>query len=112
MNVLRRRRNQQVGYSLAATLVVTVMALEVSAANVILLNVFLTFVVLGVTLDLLLGDLALFAGCHAAFFGAGGYISILLWQDQGWPLPLAGVAAVLMVAVLALLIGWPGTTRT
>lgn len=112
MKDVHRRRNRQLGYSLVASLVLVVLALRVPEQHVILLNVFMTFLVLGLTLDLLVGDLHLFSGCSAAFFGAGSYVSVLLWQDRHWPLPLGAVAAAVVVLILSLAIGWPATLRT
>lgn len=80
--------------------------------RVLLLNTFVAYGALVMSLDLMVGDLNLLPAGHAAFFGAGAYAAVVLNQTAGWPLPVAGVVAVLGCAVAATLIGLPVVGRT
>jgi len=93
-------------------LVLAVVAVQVPEQRVLLFNLFLTFGALTVALDLLVGSLGMLSAGHAAFFGAGAYLSTIFSQRWGWPLPLAAATAVIAVAVLAAAIGYASVTRT
>lgn len=101
------RRMRQMGLAIGFGVVLLVLAFVLPENRVLLLNAFLAYGALVVGLDLLVGDLKMMPAGHAAFFGAGGYVAVLLTERAGLPLPVAGVLAVLSVAVLALLIGLP-----
>lgn len=98
--------------AVAAGAVLVVMAFTVPDSRVLLLNTFLAYGVLVLSLDLMVGDLNLLPAGHAAFFGAGAYCAVVLNQHVGWPLPLAGAVAVLGAAVAAALVGLPMVGRT
>ncbi|MCW2793525.1 MAG: amino acid/amide transporter rane protein 2, family [Nocardioides sp.] len=80
--------------------------------RVLLMNTFLAYGALVLSLDLMVGDLNLLPAGHAAFFGAGGYASVVLNQEAGWPLPLAGGVAIVACALVAAVIGFPVVGRT
>ena len=84
-----RRRRQGAGV-LAVGVVLLALAFVVPENRVLLLNAFLAYGALVVGLDLLVGDLRMMPAGHAAFFGAGGYATVLLYQKAGLPLPVAG----------------------
>lgn len=106
-----RRRRHGAGV-LVVGVVLLVLAFVVPENRVLLLNAFLAYGALVVGLDLLVGDLRMMPAGHAAFFGAGGYATVLLYQKAGLPLPVAGVLAVLIVGLLAALIGLPAVGRS
>jgi branched-chain amino acid transport system permease protein len=60
-----------------------------------------------VGLNLLLGYAGQISLGHAAFYGLAAYATAILTATFGWPMLLANVAAVLLVALVALLIGIP-----
>ncbi|WGX96076.1 branched-chain amino acid ABC transporter permease [Nocardioides sp. L-11A] len=100
------------GLALAVAVVLVVLACSVPDNRVVLLNTFLAYGALVLSLDLMVGNLNLLPAGHAAFFGAGAYASVVLNETAGWPLPLAGLAAVLGCGVVAALIGFPVVGRT
>lgn len=112
MSVLSSRRTRQWAGSLAVGLVLLVLAVVLPENRVLLLNAFLAYGALVVGLDLLVGDLRMMPAGHAAFFGAGGYATVLLYSRVGLPLPVAGAIAVVIVGLLALLIGLPAVGRS
>ncbi|GAY09596.1 branched-chain amino acid transport system permease protein LivM [Pseudonocardia sp. N23] len=109
---MRSKRTRQWGGVLVVGVVLFVLAAFVPENRVLLLNAFLAYGALVVGLDLLVGDLRMMPAGHAAFFGAGGYATVLLYQKAGLPLPVAGALAVLIVAALAALIGLPAVGRS
>ncbi|MDA0989849.1 MAG: branched-chain amino acid ABC transporter permease, partial [Verrucomicrobia bacterium] len=65
------------------------------------------YVILGLSLNLVVGFGGMLSLCHAAFYGIGAYASALLMMHAGWPfLPSLG-AAVVLVGILAYLISIP-----
>ncbi len=70
--------------------------------NVVALN---ALVVIG--LNLLIGYAGQISLGHAGFFGLGAYLSAILSGGHGWPPWLALLAAALLVALVASLIGVP-----
>lgn len=58
------------------------------------------------SLNLILGYGGMVSFGHAAFFGVGAYTVALLMKKAGWPLYLALVAAPVVAAVAAAIIGW------
>jgi branched-chain amino acid transport system permease protein len=60
-----------------------------------------------VGLNLLLGYAGQISLGHAAFYGLAAYTTAILTATFGWPIILANLAAILLVALVALLIGIP-----
>jgi len=58
------------------------------------------------SLNLILGYGGMVSFGHAAFFGVGAYTVALLMKKAGWPLYLALVAAPVVAAFVAAIIGW------
>ncbi len=67
----------------------------------------LIFVILGLSLNLVLGFSGLASMAHAAFFGLGAYAAALLSLGPGWPFPLNVAAAILITAVAAAVAALP-----
>ena len=65
------------------------------------------YILLGMSLNLVLGYTGLLSLCHAAFYGIGAYTATLLMMNAGWSFFTALLAAVLLTALLSLLIGIP-----
>jgi len=65
------------------------------------LNMIGLFIMLGVSLNLLLGYAGLASMAHAAFFGVGAYAAALTARDLGWPFPLTMLAAIILTTILA-----------
>ncbi|MGH3761910.1 branched-chain amino acid ABC transporter permease [Actinophytocola sp.] len=103
---------RDLGGAVGVFAVLAVFTYYVADQRVVLLGTFMTFVTLAVSLDLMVGTTGMLSMGHAAFFGVGAYASTLLAQNAGWSLPLAGLAALGIVAVVALLVGLPATSRT
>ena len=55
----------------------------------------------------IMGRLGMVSFGHGAFLGIGAYASVLLWNAAGVSPWIGGVAAVIVTAALAVLIGWP-----
>lgn len=70
-------------------------------------NYLMTFAVLAVGLDLLLGWAGQFAFAHIAFFGVGAYGTVLLQQRYGVPFVLALPASALLAALIGTLLAFP-----
>ena len=60
-----------------------------------------------VGLNLLLGYAGQISLGHAAFYGLAAYTTAILTATFGWPMVLANLAAIVLVALVALLIGIP-----
>lgn len=67
------------------------------------------YVILGLSLNLVVGLGGMLSLCHAAFYGIGAYASALLMMDLGWPFLPSLIAAVILSGVLAYLISVPAT---
>ncbi len=67
------------------------------------------YVILGLTLNLIVGYSGMLSLCHAAFFGIGAYASTLLVTSARWPYWLSQVAALLICGLIAFLISIPST---
>jgi branched-chain amino acid transport system permease protein len=63
--------------------------------------------IVAVGLNLLLGYAGQISLGHAAFYGLAAYATAILTATFGWPMLLANLTAILLVAVVALLIGIP-----
>lgn len=109
---MRARLLRHAGASLLVFAGLVVLSIIVPEHRVSMLNVFMTFVVLAISLDLMVGNVFMLAMGHAAFFGGGAYVSTLLQQEWGWSMPVSAVAAVVIVAFTALMIGGPAAART
>lgn len=70
-------------------------------------DVVLIFIILGLSLNLVLGFSGLVSMAHAAFFGLGAYAAALFSQNLGWPFPLNVAAAVLLTAAVAAVAALP-----
>lgn len=66
---------------------------------------FAIFGLLAMSLNLLIGATGLVSFGHAAYFGMGAYSFGLLMQTGAWSIPAAIVAALVMTALLALVVG-------
>lgn len=71
------------------------------------LNMIGLFIILGVSLNLLLGYAGLASMAHAAFFGVGAYAAALTARDLGLPFPLTMVAAIALTTALAGVVTFP-----
>jgi branched-chain amino acid transport system permease protein len=71
------------------------------------LNMIGLFVILGLSLNLLLGYAGMASMAHAAFFGVGAYTTALCARDLGLPFPLTMVVAVAVTALLAGVVTFP-----
>jgi branched-chain amino acid transport system permease protein len=71
------------------------------------LNMIGLFVILGLSLNLLLGYAGMASMAHAAFFGVGAYTAALAARHLGLPFPLTMVAAVAVAALLAGVVTFP-----
>ncbi len=67
----------------------------------------LIFIILGLSLNLVLGFSGLASMAHAAFFGLGAYAAALLSSGLGWPFPLNLAAAILVTAAVAAIVALP-----
>jgi branched-chain amino acid transport system permease protein len=70
-------------------------------------NMLMTYAILAVGLDVLLGWAGQFAFAHIAFFGVGIYGTALLESRLGVPFVLSAFAAAVVAGVLGVLIGFP-----
>jgi branched-chain amino acid transport system permease protein len=65
------------------------------------------YVILGLSLNLVVGYSGLLSLCHAAFYGAGAYACTLLMTKGGCGFPAAVLGAVVVGGLLSLAVGWP-----
>ena len=65
------------------------------------------FIMLGVSLNLLLGYAGLVSMAQAAFFGVGAYAAALSARDLGLPFPLTLVVAIVVTTLLAGVVTFP-----
>src|SRR3972149_1653552 len=65
------------------------------------------FIMLGVSLNLLLGYGGLVSMAQAAFFGVGAYAAALSARDLGLPFPLTLVVAIVVTTLLAGVVTFP-----
>ena len=70
-------------------------------------NYLMTFAVLAIGLDLLLGWAGQFAFAHIAFYGVGAYATVLLQTRLSLPFVLAMPLAALLAGLLGMLIAFP-----
>ena len=70
-------------------------------------NYLMTFAVLAIGLDLLLGWAGQFAFAHIAFFGVGAYGTVLLQNRFGVPFVLALPMAALLSTLIGMLLAFP-----
>ena len=70
-------------------------------------NYLMTFAVLAIGLDLLLGWAGQFAFAHIAFFGLGAYGTVLLQNRFGVPFLLALLMAALVSTLIGMLLAFP-----
>lgn len=66
-----------------------------------------TYVILGVSYNLLIGYAGLFSIAHAAFFGVGAYVSMVVALSLGWPYLVGLAAAVVVAAAVSGLLAFP-----
>jgi branched-chain amino acid transport system permease protein len=81
----------------------------VSAYLLHLLIMICIYIILGLSLNLIVGYSGMLSLCHAAFFGIGAYASTLLVTSARWPYWLSQVATVLICGLIAYLISIPST---
>ncbi|MBI2528946.1 MAG: branched-chain amino acid ABC transporter permease [Candidatus Rokubacteria bacterium] len=65
------------------------------------------YVILGVSYNLLIGYAGLFSIAHAAFFGVGAYVSMVVVLSLGWPYLVGLAAAVVIAAVVSGVLAFP-----
>lgn len=65
------------------------------------------YVILGVSYNLLIGYAGLFSIAHAAFFGVGAYVSMVVALKLGWPYLVGLVAAVVIAAIASGILAFP-----
>ena len=70
-----------------------------------ILTMIALYVILGMSLNLVVGYGGMLSLCHAAFYGSGAYAFTLLVVKAGWPFLAALPAAVIITALIAFLIG-------
>lgn len=66
-----------------------------------------TYVILGVSYNLLIGYAGLFSIAHAAFFGVGAYVSMIVALKLGWPYLVGLVGAILVAAIVSGILAFP-----
>ncbi len=71
---------------------------------VVLTNI---YVILGVSYNLLIGYAGLFSIAHAAFFGVGAYVSMVVALKLGWPYLVGLVGAVVIAAIASGILAFP-----
>jgi len=67
------------------------------------------YIILGLSLNLLVGYGGMFSLCHAAFYGLGAYGSTFLMLNAGWSFIPSLLVGVIVVGVIAYLIAIPST---
>ncbi|MFC2046798.1 branched-chain amino acid ABC transporter permease [Chloroflexota bacterium] len=72
----------------------------------LLINIFM-FAILAVSWIILSGYVGYISLATAAFFGIGGYVTILLWTVFPLPLPILIIVSGLVSAIFAFVIGFP-----
>jgi branched-chain amino acid transport system permease protein len=72
-------------------------------------NLLLTYAVLAMGLDILLGRAGQFAFAHVAFYGIGIYTTALITNDFGLPFFVGMAAGALLAAAVAIVIALPAT---
>jgi branched-chain amino acid transport system permease protein len=113
MKSLRRRMTRQLTLSSVLVACLCLFVVEFAPlAQVTLINNFMVFVALAITLDLVVGELGLFPAGHAAFFGAGAYVSVILEQRAQWPIIPSVLVSIGVASALAAIIGLPAVYRT
>lgn len=98
--------------ALGALVVFLALVLLLPEQRIVLLNIFMAYLALTLSLDLLVGQVNMLSAGHAAFFGAGAYLAVIMHIEWGLSYPIAAVLAILIVTILALLLGYPATGRT
>jgi branched-chain amino acid transport system permease protein len=71
------------------------------------LNMIGLFIILGLSLNLLLGYAGMASMAHAAFFGVGAYATALVARDLGLPFPLTMAVAIAVTALVAGVVTFP-----
>ena len=71
---------------------------------VVLTNI---YVILGVSYNLLIGYAGLFSIAHAAFFGIGAYVSMIVALKLGWPFLVGLVGAIVIAAIVSGILAFP-----
>jgi branched-chain amino acid transport system permease protein len=107
MNIVRE---SVVGLALAVML--GALAFKGPNADVAIVVLVTAYITLGLTAGVMIGRARLLPACHAAFFGGGAYVVVILTQRWGWSLPVGVVAAAAITAIVALLVAWPAVRRT
>ncbi|MDD9950674.1 MAG: branched-chain amino acid ABC transporter permease, partial [Zetaproteobacteria bacterium] len=63
------------------------------------------FAILGISLNLVVGETGLLSVTHAVFYGVGAYTTAILTKSFGWNFFLSIPAGILIALLIALLIG-------
>jgi branched-chain amino acid transport system permease protein len=74
-----------------------------------LFNLLLTYAILAIGLDILIGWSGQFAFAHISFFGIGAYTTVLVQTRLGLPFVVGALAGVILSCVIAVLIAVPAT---
>lgn len=109
---MKRRGLVQSAWSILLTALLLGAAFVIPDDRVLLLNTFLAYGALVVSLDLMVGDLNMLPAGHAAFFGLGAYTSVVLNEQLGWSLLVTVTIAIVSAALFAAIIGFPIVGRT
>jgi branched-chain amino acid transport system permease protein len=106
-SILRRRRREViVGVVLLAVLIVLPLPIDdVTTRNIMILTVL--YAGLAQAWNVLGGYCGQISLGHALYFGVGGYVSTLLFVQGGIPPTIGMLAAGIVAALCALLVGWP-----
>jgi len=67
----------------------------------------LLYIMLGLSLNIVIGYSGLISLCHAAFYGLGAYTSTLLIVKAGWPFLPSAIAAIILTGLLAWILSYP-----
>lgn len=94
-----------------AAIAVVAALLRVGAPTYVLYiaNVLLTYAVLAIGLDILLGRAGQFAFAHVAFYGIGIYTTALITNNFGLPFLVGMIAGSILAALVAIVIALPAT---
>src|SRR5258708_24329758 len=93
-------------WSLAVVVILTVLGLALEEFPKLLLGEMLIAGLFAMSLNLILGYGGMVHFGHAAFYGIGGYTLAILSQKYNVPIIAAMIAAPILSAALAVIIGW------
>jgi len=92
---------------IAAVILLSAASIFLDPYTQYLVNLIMSYVVIAVGLNIVLGFAGQLSFAHSAFMGIGAYATALLMAELHFPLPLALPAAGLISAVVGLCVGLP-----